>query len=290
MTKLFILISLIFFICIAEWIREIVTFKVTHYEIKSKKLNGLSYDRTVVFLSDLHNNHYGKNNEKLIMAVKEQNPDIILIGGDMLVGKRRVSTKVAEELACELTKICPVYYAYGNHEQRMKIHLKKYGRAFQEYKEKLTKYGVVFLENKHAKLQWDAVSLQIHGIDIPESFYKKFCKASLSVDDMIQCIGRADTENYQILLAHNPVYMDAYLKWGADLVLSGHLHGGVVRIPGFGGIITPQFRMFPRYSGELTVKDGKSIVVSKGLGTHTIKLRFLNPAELVVLHVKGNES
>lgn len=290
MTKWFVLIGVILFICIAEWIREIITFKVTHYEIKSKKLNELSHERTVVFLSDLHNNHYGKNNERLLAAVKEQNPDLILIGGDMLVGKGRVSVKVAEELAHELTKICPVYYAYGNHEQRIIIHPEKYGMDFEEYKEKLARYGVIFLENEHVDLQWDAVPVQIHGIDIPEQFYKKFCKASLSVEDVIKCIGQADATKYQILLAHNPLYVEAYLKWGADLVLSGHLHGGVVRIPGLGGIITPQFGMFPRYSGELTVKDGKSVVVSKGLGTHTIKLRFLNPAELVVLHIEGNES
>ena len=100
-------------------------------------------------------------------------------------------------------------------------------------------------------------------------------------------IGKADIAKYQILLAHNPIYTDTYLKWGADLVLSGHLHGGIVRIPGLGGVITPQFRLFPKYSGELTVKDGKSVVVSKGLGTHTIRIRFLNPADVIVLHFQG---
>ena len=100
-------------------------------------------------------------------------------------------------------------------------------------------------------------------------------------------IGKADFSKYQILLAHNPIYTDTYLDWGADLVLSGHLHGGIVRLPGLGGMITPQFRLFPKYSGELTVKDQQSVVVSKGLGTHTIKIRFLNPAEIVVLHLQG---
>ena len=100
-------------------------------------------------------------------------------------------------------------------------------------------------------------------------------------------MGKKDSTNYQILLAHNPMYAETYLEWGADLILSGHLHGGIVRIPGLGGVVSPQFRLFPKYSGEHTEKNGKSVVVSKGLGTHTIKIRFLNPAEVVVLHLSG---
>lgn len=289
MTKWFILIGVIVFICIAEWIREIITFKVTHYDIKSDKLNKLNHERKIVFLSDLHNNRYGKNNEKLFDAVKEQNPDLILIGGDMLVGKADVSTKVAEEFVSKLTEICPVYYANGNHEQRMKIYPETYGTVFQEYKDVLTGKGVHFLENEHVELLWDDCLMQIYGLEIPREGYKKFKKTILSMEQVTTCIGLADATKYQILLAHNPIYTDTYLEWGADLILSGHLHGGVVRIPGLGGIITPQFRLFPKYSGELTENNGKSVVVSKGLGTHTLKIRFLNPAEVVVLHLNGIE-
>ena len=87
-------------------------------------------------------------------------------------------------------------------------------------------------------------------------------------------------------MAHNPVYMEAYKKWGADLVLCGHLHGGIVRIPWLGGVISPQFRLFPKHSGELTKEGEQNMVVSKGLGTHTIKIRFLNMAEVIVLHIQ----
>lgn len=289
MTKWFILIGVIVLICIVEWIREIVTFKVTHYDITSEKLNGLKKENKVVFLSDLHNNCYGKGNERLLQAIKKQNPDCILIGGDMIVGKNNLSTKVAEELVGKLTEICPVYYANGNHEQRMKIYTETYGTKYQEYKNTLVSKGVKFLENIHVDLLWDNCPVQIYGLEIPREGYKKFKKTTISLEQVEECVGQADIEKYQILLAHNPVYMDTYLKWGADLVLSGHLHGGIVRIPGLGGIITPQFRLFPKYSGELTMKDGKSVVVSKGLGTHTIKIRFLNPAEVIVLHLKGTE-
>ena len=287
MTKWFILIGVIVFICIAEWIREIVTFQVTHYDIASDKLNGLEYERKIVFLSDLHNNHYGKNNEKLLDAVKEQKPDLILIGGDMLVGKADVSSKVAESFVSRLTEICPVYYANGNHEQRMKVYSETYGTAFDEYKDQLEKNGVTFVENECVDVNWDECQLKIFGLEIPVGYYKKFRKQILAVDVVQEQIGKPDGSCYNILMAHNPTYTNTYLEWGADLILSGHFHGGVVRIPGLGGIITPQWHMFPKYSGELTEKDGKYVVVSKGLGMHTLKIRFLNPAEMVVLHLNG---
>lgn len=286
MTKWLILIGVVVFICIIEWIREIVTFKITHYDITSDKLNGLERERKLLFLTDLHNNSYGKHNEKLLRAIREQNPDYILIGGDMLVGKPNISQEVALEFVKRLTDICPVYYANGNHEQRMKLYPEEFGTVYQEYKDELVKSKVQFLENDHVDLIWDNVKVSIHGLEIPAACYKKFRKTTLSTQQITELIGRGDASKYQILLAHNPVFADIYQEWGADLILSGHLHGGVVRIPGLGGMITPQFRLFPKYSGEYTRKDNTAIVVSKGLGTHTIKIRFLNPAEIVVLHMR----
>lgn len=274
--------------CVIEWIREITTFRVTHYDVKSEKLNGLTKECNLVFLSDLHNNRYGKDNEKLLNSVMEQSPDFILIGGDMLVGKPDISYEVAEKFVSQLTKIAPVYYANGNHEQRMKLYPETFGSTYQRYKEQIEKKGVTFLENASKNLAFCDCNLRITGLEIPREGYKKFCKTEVSLGQIENCIGQASRDSYQILLAHNPVYAEIYLEWGADLVLSGHLHGGVVRLPFLGGVITPQFRLFPKYSGELTKVGDQTVVVSRGLGTHTIKLRFLNPAEVVVLHLHGN--
>lgn len=287
MGKLLIVLGIVLFCCFAEWMREIKTFRVTHYDITSEKLSGLQRERTVLFLTDLHNNCYGKENQDLVDAVRAQNPDFILIGGDMVIGKPDLQTDIAEQFVCELAKVCPVYYANGNHEFRMKLDYELYGNQYKQYKQHLEAAGVQFLENKHVDILWDNCKVQIHGLEIPREYYKKFRKQTMHPQEIVSAIGEADETKYQVLLAHNPVYMDAYLEWGADLVLSGHLHGGVVRIPKIGGVITPQFHLFPKYSGELTVKGNTSIVVSKGLGTHTLKVRFLNPAEIVVLHIKG---
>lgn len=286
MEKWFILLCVILAICIFEWIREISTFKITHYNITSDKLKELKKPRNILFLTDLHNNSYGKDNVKLLQAIREQNPDMILIGGDMLVGEKGRSFEVAISFITKLVAICPVYCANGNHEQRMKLFPDLYGEGYVEYLERLQKAGVQFLQNEHADLTWDDISVQIHGLEIPYINYHKFKKTTLSESQLREILGESDQSHYQILLAHNPVYMETYKKWGADLVLCGHLHGGIVRIPRIGGVISPQFRLFPRHSGELTKEGKQSMVVSKGLGTHTIKIRFLNMAEVIVLHMQ----
>ena len=100
--------------------------------------------------------------------------------------------------------------------------------------------------------------------------------------------GIPDPEVFHILLAHNPVYFDTYAAWGADLTLSGHLHGGIIRIPGIGGLITPQAQLFPKYDRGLISVNGKYMVVSAGLGEHTVPIRIFNPPQLILITVEGN--
>ena len=280
-------VMILLILCVAEWMRELITFQVTHYNITSEKLRSVSEEVKLVFLSDLHNCSYGAGNARLLNAVRDAKPDLILVGGDMLIGKAGADQSVAVNLMIALAKTYPVYYANGNHEQRMKEYPEEFGTTYAEYKKALTEEGVIFLENEQTDLHLANTAVCISGLEIPPECYAKFQKTSLSLEEVRDRIGQADGGKYQILLAHNPKFMDTYLAWGADLVLSGHLHGGVVRIPGFGGLITPQGNLFPKYSGEYTRTGGKSVVVSRGLGTHTIRLRFLNPAEMIVLHLHG---
>lgn len=265
-------------------------FNVTHYEITSDKLSGLKREHNILFLTDLHNYTYGPQNKNLLKAIEQQHPDLILIGGDMFVGKPGCSMKVAQDLIQQLPNLCPVYYANGNHEQRMKNYPEIYGEHIFTYQNKLKDSGVQFLENEHVDCQLDECSVQIHGLEVPIKYYKKFWKLSLPLDEMITSLSKPDKNKFQILLAHNPSYVKTYIEWGADLILCGHFHGGVVRLPGIGGVITPQFHLFPKYSGEHTIEGNSSVVVSKGLGTHTIPIRIFNPAELVVLHLKPKKS
>ena len=277
-----ILVAAVLFV-FAEMYRELHTFRVTRYRVASPKLTG---KKTWVFLSDLHNQVYGENNCKLIDAVKNESPDLILIGGDMLVGKNGHSYEPALACVKELVKIAPVYYANGNHEERMKLKPEKYDQSYALYREKLLEFGVHLLENESTVLSDDS-KVRLTGLEIPLECYTHLKRREMPGGAIKERIGNRDPEAFQVLLAHNPSYMKEYLAWGADLILSGHLHGGMVRIPGIGGVIGPDFVLFPKYSGEMRRVGDQTVIVSKGLGTHTIHIRLFNPAEIVVLSLNN---
>lgn len=287
MKNLMIILGVIFLLILAEIIREITTFKVTHYEIISKKLKESTGEKKIVFISDLHNYSYGKENQKLLKAIEREQPDMIFSGGDLLVGDKKKSFAPAEKFVTTLAEKFPVYCGNGNHEQRMKEETDVYGEKYAEYKEQLVQAGVKLLENTSVSLDWDGEKVRISGLEIPLKYYRKFSKEKLQPEEIEKRLGEADKDTFEILLAHNPVHAETYARWGADLILSGHLHGGIVRIPFWRGAITPQARLFPKYSGGAYKIDEKTIVVSRGLGVHTIPVRLFNEAELIVLHIKG---
>lgn len=289
MMKYIIIFLIICFLIFVEWMREIHTFKITKYQIFSNKLSGIKKERKIVFLSDLHSYTYGKNNEKLICAIKNEKPDYIIVAGDMVVAKPGESINIACDCLKDLAAICDVYFANGNHEQRMKENTKMFGNSFIEFQRKLDESGVKTLPNKKAELTWDNIPVEIYGLEMPTSKYKKFQKQTFTKKEAEEFLGTPNHESYNIMIAHNPLFVDSYLEWGADLVLSGHFHGGVVRLPWLGGIITPDLSLFPKFSGEMTKVGDASVVVSKGIGIHTIKVRLFNPAEVVVMHINGTE-
>lgn len=269
-----------------EIYRELHRFEVVTYEICSEKLKGIGTSGKILFLSDLHNQEYGYHNEILIQKIKEIEPTLILIGGDMFVKKAQYSYEPALSFVKEIARYFPVYYANGNHEQRRKEHPEDYEQSYMAYKEELERSGVSFLENDSRDFLFEQCRLNITGLEIPEECYAHFHEEPLSVQEIVDRIGTPQKDVYQILMAHNPTYMEKYVDWGADLILSGHLHGGVVRIPGVTGVISPAFKLFPKYSGDHYREGDSDIVVSKGLGVHTIKVRLFNPAELIVLHLR----
>ena len=267
-----------------EMKRELSCFVKKEYTIRIKDLKK---ERKAVFLSDMHNHVYGKDNCELLDAIRKENPDYIWIGGDMLVGKSGVSYQTALAFVKKLPAICPVYYANGNHEQRMKEFQENYDLSYEDYKRELLEAGVFFLENNSVSFMWDEKKIKLTGLEIPLGCYLHWHKDDLKVEEIVERIGIKE-DCYEIILAHNPSFVDRYMKRGADLILSGHLHGGIVRIPGIAGAISPSFDLFPKYSGDHYREDNTDIVVSKGLGTHTFNIRLFNPAELIVLNFKSN--
>lgn len=289
MGKIIIILLILFvLVIIAESIRENRMFRVTRYHLKSPKI-GESI--RIVFLTDLHNQTYGADNQRLLKAIELQHPDMILIGGDMLVSNSKVECyNEAVKLVKTLAGQYPVFYANGNHEQRMKEQPEVYGDMYQQYMKQIKGLGIHFLANQTETIMVKGEALTITGLEIYYKCYTKGFKTEpFTLTDAEKCIGKKRGKRYHILLAHNPMYMEAYKEWGADMILSGHLHGGVVRIPGLGGVISPQIRFFPRYSGGHVKEDDIDIISGRGLGSHSIPIRIFNIPELVVIQLKGEQ-
>ncbi len=258
--------------------------KVT-YELSSSKIDK---DFHFLFLSDLHNKEYGKRNEKLLAAIDACSPDAILIGGDLLTAHPKESVKPAAQFVKTVAAKYPVYYANGNHEQRLKLYPEVYGDMAQEYETLLGQIGVDRLVNEERTDKEHGV--RIVGFEIDRRFYKRFRKVAMPMGYPAEILPADNGERYTILMAHNPAYFPQYKQWGADLVLSGHVHGGVARLPLIGGVIGTDFRLFPKYDGGRFDEDGCTMIVSRGLGAHTIPLRLWNPAELVEVVIRKEES
>lgn len=289
MIKIILIIVAVFIVyCLIEMIRELRDFRVTKYRICSQKLNGIKREKKIIFLSDLHNRMYGEENERLLKSIRNQHPDLILIGGDMLVRKDGNSYDKTVHFLAKLPGICPVYCANGNHEQKLKELSDKYEQSYEEYKKALTASGIHMLENASETVKLDEVPVKLSGLEIPLGAYARFGKKELSLKEITDRIGEHG-DDYQILLAHHPGYMKEYLAYGADLILGGHYHGCVVQLPGIGGVISTNFTLFPKYSGGIYQEGEQTAVVSRGLGTHSVPLRLWNWPELIVLELSGNE-
>ena len=254
-------------------------FVVVRKSINSDKLRRSA--RAVV-LSDLHNKRYGKNNELLLKAIDDCKPDFVLVAGDILTAKPGESLEPAIEFMQKLTVKYPVYYGSGNHEHRLKLYPETYDDMSMRYEKALADAGVVRLINGHVTLE--EYGITIYGSEIDKKFYKRFKVTPMPETYMGSILGQCDKENYTVLLAHNPDYFPQYAAWGADLVCSGHVHGGVARVPFWGkGAISPSLRLFPKYDGGVFQEGKCTMLLSRGLGAHTIPFRLFNPAELLLV-------
>lgn len=246
-------------------------------------------------LADLHNKRFGADNGLLIQAIRDCRPDMILVAGDLLTAVPGQSLDVAVALLKELKKDYPIYYANGNHEHRLKLYPETYGDMAEKYEDALKELGIDRLVNEHIELE--EYGIEIYGSEIHREYYNRFGVRPMEEEYLTKLLGAPSREKYTILLAHKPDYFPQYAAWGADLTLSGHVHGGVVRMPFWGkGVVSPSIRLFPRYDGgifeeERDGQDGQAVMlVSRGLGYHTIPFRLFNPGELLVIDFKSGQT
>ncbi len=263
-------------------------FVVREYEVKSSKVDK---DYTFVLLTDLHGYKFGHNNDRLIDAIDKINPSAVLCAGDMLDAgppPDKLDLETGFSLLKRLADKYPVYASNGNHEEKIKIYKDYYGNMFDRYKNRLLRSGVTYLENESC--DFDGGKIRITGLELDHSYFKKIVKTKMEqgfLDSKLGSISSTASKRFQILIAHNPVYFKEYAAWGADLTVSGHVHGGIIRLPILGGVISPAIALFPKYDGGKYEEYGKTMVLGRGLGTHTIHVRMFNPGEVAVIRVKG---
>lgn len=271
-------IAVVLFFLLIVNIIDMNRFVVRRYDIHSDKIKA---PLTVVFLSDLHNKRYGRDNEKLLAKIKELSPDFILCGGDMIVASPGRENKETFTLIKNLSSAYPFYYALGNHEYRADIYPETYGEMYAGFEKQIMECGVRLLRNE--SVYDEESNITFSGLEIDRKYYKRFRKPFMQQEYIAKLLGDVRQDSFHVVMAHNPEYFRTYAVYGADLSLSGHLHGGIVRLPFVGGCVSPSIRLFPKYSDGLYEFNGKKLIVSCGLGSHTIPVRIFNPGELSVI-------
>lgn len=254
--------------------------RTVSYEISSGRLPEAFEGFRIAQLSDLHGALHGARNELLVRKIREVQPDVIVMTGDMADTSRQAFARLAE-LCHQLCERYPVYYVVGNHEQALER------EQLTRLLRRLRSLGVVILDNSWCSISRGGVFVKLYGLVTPMVYYKDRLKEYrkgiyFSAEDTEGALGRADTDCFCILLAHNPLYFPSYRIWGADLTFSGHIHGGIIRIPGLGGLLSPDMTLFPKYDGGHFEEEGRHLVVSRGLGNRFL-VRVGNPPELVVV-------
>lgn len=267
---------------------------VTCYNVSSHKLpkdlNGTGF----VVLADLHNMTFGKNNRRLSARIDKLSPEFILVAGDLIDKNSTCYPGNAYTLLEYLAGKYKIYYAYGNHEQKLELYAsgewpeqkKKLYASWIDFKNRLEKLNVEFLDNSITFYYKNSSRLCISGVSIGQEYFQKSGIPVMKKEYLTSLMGNTNKNYFQLLIAHNPVYFYDYAAWGADLTVSGHLHGGMVRLPGIGGVISPQVKFFPKYHSGNFTENGQAMIVSRGLGTHSHMPRLFNVPEIVYIKLE----
>lgn len=226
----------------------------------------------IVHISDLHNKSFGKKQQYLIKQIKKENPNIIVITGD-LIDSRRYNENIAMEFINEAVKIAPVYYVTGNHEVR--------SAKFKSLEEQLMNSGVRVLGNSWESISIEDQNIIIAGVHDPYTGIKHRERIVMN-QYLQQIVKELDKNSFKLLLAHRPEKINDYAHYGFDLVFTGHAHGGQFRIPFIGGLLVPNQGFFPKYTSGVHKVDNTTMIISRGLGNSIMPQRIFNRPEIVV--------
>ena len=247
------------------------------YTISSRGLPDAFDGYRIAQVSDLHNAEFGDRNQRLLEMLREAEPDMIAITGD-LIDSRKTNIAVALAFAEEAVKFAPCYYVSGNHEARVS--------EYQELKTGLEAAGVTVLDDAQVKIEVSGESITVIGVNDP-CFHADYLTSDAAVMDRKLSELSSEDAGFTILLSHRPELFDTYVAHDMDLILTGHAHGGQFRLPLIGGLIAPNQGLFPKYDDGLYSEGNTNMIVSRGLGNSIIPFRFNNRPEVVLIELKG---
>ena len=231
----------------------------------------------IVQISDLHGHEYGQDSEALLALVAQQVPEFIVVTGDLIDQESHLAMVPA--LARGLAAIAPTYYVTGNHEWAV--------GGVPRLKGILTECGVTVLSNQYVTLERNGDSLVLAGVDDPNGYADQ-----KTPEELYGEIQREAGDLCTILLAHRNDRFDQYAAAGYDLVISGHAHGGIVRLPFTDGLLGTDRKLFPTWTAGVYTLGDSTLFVSRGLGNNTVPIhgfRLFNRPDLAVLELTGEE-
>ena len=278
-----IFIALIFIGILICFVKKI---DVTKYTISNEKIPEEFNGFKIVQLSDFHSQGYRNTTEDIINKVKDINPDIIVMTGDMVSWDMEDIDEV-KVLIKSLVELYPIYYIDGNHEHLAEILRPGKYVAFIEFMKEL---GVTTIKNDYIEIYKGDKSINLYGINLPLDgatglYVNKF---QLEKNYVEKTLPEANEEKFNILLAHTPTFIKQYSQWGADLVLCGHMHGGIVRIPFTNiGLLSPERTIFPKYAAGKFKVNGSIMIVNRGIGGSSFDLRLFNNPEITVITLRS---
>lgn len=246
--------------------------EISRYEVASQKLPESFDGFKIVQLSDLHGAEFGEDGMELVDKVGSLEPDMIALTGDFVTDEGDLAA--VEKLAARLVKLCPVYFVSGNHEFGSGLAVK--------VRNILERAGVKYLSNEYLTISRGEDGILLGGVEDPLAYADM-----LSPDELAQKMNDAAPDAFKILLGHRNYWMTEYPELPVDLIFCGHAHGGLIRIPGVGGLIGTDRRLFPDFDvGEYN--NGRyTLIVSRGLGNSVPIPRVFNRPEIVCVELSS---
>ncbi len=246
---------------------------ITETTIVTERLPNSFSGYRIAHISDMHNAQYGADNATLLEMLRHAQPDMIAITGDF-VDSRRTDFNISLRFAQQAVKIAPVYYVMGNHEARLTD-------DYPRFEQQLIQCGVTVLRNEESYIARNGQTIRIVGIDDPRLITMNEGENEAIVLHTLSSF-EAKPDTYTILLSHRPELFDAYCQYQIDLALTGHNHGGLIRIPFVGGLYAGQ-EFFPKYDDGLFTNGMSTMFLNRGLGNSSYTFRINNRPEIAIL-------